>query len=195
LDLRRFSQCVSKDASILDFGCGYGRLCAELADAGYQRVQGIDFSHEMIRAARARHPLLQFTHDDAQRLPFGDASFDAVLLFAVLTCIASDTAQKVLIAELARVMKPGSLLVVSDYALQNDERNRLRYVEHESVCGGYGTFRLGDGGIVRHHTQAWLRELLAAFVIEDQFEISAVTMNGNPATITQIWARLPTHAR
>jgi SAM-dependent methyltransferase len=190
LDLPRFSQCVTHDAAILDYGCGYGRLCGELFDAGYRNLQGLDFSREMIRAAQARYPGLHFMHHAAERLPFDDASFDAVLLFAVLTCIPSDRAQQNLIAELARVLRPGGVLIVSDYVLQNDDRNRKRYEEHASVFGHYGTFRLTDGGVVRHHTNEWFTELFAAFAIEHRVEIDATTMNGNPATATQIWARL-----
>ena len=58
-----------------------------------------------------------------EKLPCGDQSIDAVLLFAVLTCIASDDAQKNLLREFKRVLRPGGLLVISDYPLQTDERN------------------------------------------------------------------------
>ena len=52
---------------------------------------------------------------DGATLPFADGQFDAVVLFAVLTCIADDAAQRDLIAELRRVLQPGGLLLVSDY--------------------------------------------------------------------------------
>ncbi|MGL5004689.1 MAG: class I SAM-dependent methyltransferase, partial [Casimicrobium sp.] len=190
LDVSRFSQCVPRDATILDYGCGYGRLCGELFEAGYSDLKGLDYSREMIRTAQARYPELHFAHHDAERLPFDDASFDAVLLFAVLTCIPSDAAQRNLIAELARVLRPGGVLIVSDYALQNDERNRKRYEENAATFGHYGTFLLPDGGVVRHHPQEWFNHLLAAFAIEHRVELNATTMNGNPARITQIWARV-----
>jgi SAM-dependent methyltransferase len=110
-----------------------------------------------------------------------------VLLFAVLTCIPDDEDQHQIVAELARVLRPGGLLIVSDYLLQNDPRNVTRYEEFASESGVYGTFRLSDGGIVRHHSQEHMSELLSGFNTKDWITIDAKTMNGNPARVTQIW--------
>ena len=189
LDRSRLIRALSPDASILDYGCGQGRLCHELSQLGYRDVQGVDSSEEMIRIARSRHRDLNFSVVDPCAAPFPDRSFDAVLLFAVLTCIPSDAAQKRLIAELARVLRPGGLLLISDYPLQSDERNRNRYDSFEDEFGVYGTFRLSDGGVVRHHTMDWFQELLSGMRIEERLELDAKTMNGSPARIVQFWAR------
>jgi SAM-dependent methyltransferase len=146
LDHARFERLVARDASILDYGCGYGRLCGELAGRGFTDVVGADFSTEMIATARRDQPSVSFTHVDGVTLPFGEASFDAVLLFAVLTCIPPRAAQRTLVAELHRVLKRGGLLVVSDYPLQSDLRNVDRYEAFASETHGaapwdYGTFR------------------------------------------------------
>jgi len=194
LDHARFAQTVARDAAILDYGCGRGRLCGELAARGFTQVVGADFSTEMIAAARRDHPSVSFTHVDGATLPFGDASFDAVMLFAVLTCIPPRTAQRTLIADTHRVLKRGGLLVVSDYPLQSDARNVARYdayakETHDGEACDYGTFRLPDGGTVRHHAMSWFDELFAQFTVEERVEFDATTMNGNPARIAQWWLR------
>jgi len=194
LDHARFALTVVRDAAILDYGCGRGRLCGELAGRGFTRVVGADFSTEMIAAARRDHPSVSFTHVGGATVPVGDASFDAVLLFAVLTCIPSSTTQRTLIAEVHRVLKRGGLLVVSDYPLQSDARNVARYdafarETHGGEAGDYGTFRLPDGGTVRHHAMSWFDELFAQFTVEERVEFDATTMNGNPARIAQWWLR------
>lgn len=194
LDHARFAQTVARDAAILDYGCGRGRLCGELAGRGFSQVVGADFSTEMIAAARRDHPSVSFTHVDGATLPFDEASFDAVLLFAVLTCIPPRSAQRMLIAQLHRVLKRGGLLVVSDYPLQSDERNVTRYdafahETHGAEPWDYGTFRLPDGGTVRHHSMSWFDELFAQFTVEERVEFDAKTMNGNPARIAQWWLR------
>jgi SAM-dependent methyltransferase len=188
LDYSRLTRALSQDASILDYGCGQGRLCRELAQAGYHSVHGVDSSPEMIRIARSRYGDLRFSVVDDCAVPFADASFDAVLLFAVLTCIPSNARQQRLIAELVRVLRPGGLLLISDYPLQQDERNRRRYESFREEFGVYGTFRLSDGAVVRHHAMDWFGELLADLRIVDRVEIDATTMNGNPARVVQLWA-------
>jgi len=67
-------------ARILDVGCGTGRLARRLAhDFPGSRVTGCDFSHGMLRQARARGARLALAQGDAQRLPFAEGSFDAVV--------------------------------------------------------------------------------------------------------------------
>ncbi|MEO8062604.1 MAG: methyltransferase domain-containing protein [Pseudomonadota bacterium] len=189
LDHARFTNALSRDADILDFGCGQGRLCAELAELGFRRVVGVDSSPEMVRAAGRVCPDFIFAVNDGGRLPFRADSFDAVLLFAVLTCIPDDAAQKNLLAELKRTLRPGGLLLISDYPLQTDARNLERYAKFANEAGGYGSFRLPEGTLLRHHRREWFTELLAGFEIGEFIELDAMTMNGNPARIAQLWCR------
>jgi SAM-dependent methyltransferase len=45
-------QCLrSPQARILDYGCGYGRSLAELSEAGFQNLVGVDFSEAMLARA------------------------------------------------------------------------------------------------------------------------------------------------
>ena len=189
LDHERLTRALPRDAVILDYGCGQGRLSRELVDRGFVNVLGIDSSPEMIRIASERVPEAGFHATQGERLPCGDASIDAVLLFAVLTCIVSDDAQRKLLLEFKRVLRPHGLLVVSDYPLQTDERNTARYAQFEQELGGYGRFRSSDGAVLRHHSREWLETLLAAFRVEDCLELDARTMNGIRARIVQLWAR------
>lgn len=143
----------------------------------------------MIVAARREHPDLNFLVVDGDLLPYADESVDAVLLFAVLTCIPTDAGQRELMAQISRVLKCGGLLLISDYPLQTDARNVERYAAFAQEFGAYGTFRLPDGGVVRHHPREWFTELFDGYSIGDEIDRDATTMNGNPARIVQIWAR------
>lgn len=64
---------------LLDVASGPGHVTAEAARLG-ANVTGLDFSPNMVAIARARHPTLTFETGDAQALPFGDHSFDAVTM-------------------------------------------------------------------------------------------------------------------
>lgn len=178
---------LDHDARIVDVGCGYGRVAAVLADSGYADVTGVDFAPGLIDRARAEHPGIRFdVQTDPPSLDFGDASVDAVTLFAVLTCIPDDDAQRAAVAEIRRVLRPGGLLYVSDLCLQPDDRNLARYQEFASRYGRYGVFETGDGAICRHHRLDWFRDLFGAFAPRKQRTIPAGTMNGNPAIATQL---------
>jgi len=65
------------------------------------------------------------------------------------------------------------LLYISDYPIQKDARNQQRYRQYENEFGVYGTFRLSDGGVVRHHDMRWIHQLLSDFAVirEEQIEI------------------------
>lgn len=176
---------LSRRAAILDYGCGYGRTMAELQQHGFTDLTGADTSPAMIERARHLHPTLNFTTLDAPPAwPSPHAAFDAVLLFAVLTCVPADEAQLRLIAELHRVLKPGGILYLSDLLLQDDERNRHRYDR-------YGVFKTGDGAVCRHHSRAWLTTLLSGFQTLKTRTITVPTMNGHESTGIQILARKP----
>jgi SAM-dependent methyltransferase len=180
---------LPKTARILDYGCGYGRVVNELADAGWRNAIGVDFSAEMVERGRRTYPNLDLRHVTQTQLAEPDGAFDAATLFAVLTCIPSNDDQVALIAELRCLIKPGGLLYVSDYPLQDDERNRARYQASAARHGIYGVWDRDDGGIFRHHTREHLRALLAGFELVAEREIATVTLSGAPATAIQLLGR------
>lgn len=64
---------------ILDVACATGPVASMAAGCG-SSVEGLDFSPNMVAAARRRHPALSFRQGDAEALPFADGSFDAVVI-------------------------------------------------------------------------------------------------------------------
>src|SRR5438128_349305 len=72
-------------ARVLDIATGTGELAFELARQGAMRVIGADFCREMVVVARRkliereRLPNIAFMVGDAMRLPFADATFDAIV--------------------------------------------------------------------------------------------------------------------
>lgn len=177
--LEEFSRHAGKEAKILDVGCGYGRTLAELYRHGYTHLTGIDFSEGMIRRGRTLYPQLDLRVKADASVPFPDGTFDAVILFAVLTCIVDDREQAALIAEIHRVLKPGGILYVNDFLLNTDERNVTRYREYADTFGVYGAFALPEGAVLRHHSEAHIRRLLAEFSPLAFRPLTFTTMNGH----------------
>lgn len=182
---------VSSTARVLDYGCGYGRVMAELSGHGFSDVSGVDLSPALIERGRQLTPGLRFAVlESPPDLTCASASFDVVLLFAVLTCVPEDDAQQALVAELSRVLVPGGLLYVSDMLLQDDARNHSRYAEHVQKFGApYGVFSTDDGAVFRHHDVAQLRDLLSDFDLIEENRIEVATMNGHPSRAVQLLGR------
>ncbi len=96
---------------VLDLGCAGGFMAEALARRG-AAVTGIDPAAEAIDAARAhaRAGGMRIGYDVGvgEALPYGDASFDAVVCVDVLEHVAD--LDKVL-AEVARTLRPGGLFL------------------------------------------------------------------------------------
>jgi len=189
IDVERFGELVPRTARILDYGCGYGRTCAQLRGLEYRNVIGLDISREMIERGRCLYPDADLQHLTGGALPFPANGFDTVLLFAVLTCIPTDKGQKALISEVCRVLRPGGVLYISDFPIQDDARNQKRYAQFEPEFGKFGVFRLSEGVVVRNHTNEWLDQLLRPFSQVHVRTIEASTMNGHRCKIIQYFGR------
>jgi ubiquinone/menaquinone biosynthesis C-methylase UbiE len=94
----------------LDAACGTGRYAGLLAGRGH-RVIGVDSSPDMLARAHVRVPQAEFLLGDLHRLPVADAEVDLVVCGLALTHIP--TLEPVL-AEFARVLRPGGHLVIAD---------------------------------------------------------------------------------
>lgn len=193
IDLDWLGQCVGKVAHIVDYGCGYGRTVRELLDAGYRNVVGYDTAMRMVmRGRRAGLDNLQWIASPAA-LPLGDGEADAILLFAVLTCIPSDEGQRSLLDLLWRKLRPGGVLYVSDYFLQADRilKGAYRGID-DPAEGPLGVFALAEGVTLRHLPGPWIEELFAPYGGAILVPLDVTTMNGNAASAFQAMLRKPT---
>ncbi|HUL58627.1 MAG TPA: metalloregulator ArsR/SmtB family transcription factor [Anaeromyxobacteraceae bacterium] len=111
--------------TVADLGCGTGAVAAALA-GHVRRVIGVDQSAAMLRAARRRTGGLanvELHRAELEALPLPAASCDAALLALVLAYVADEPA---VVAEAARILRPGGRLVVVDLIRHADEEFRRR---------------------------------------------------------------------
>ncbi|WP_168582163.1 demethylmenaquinone methyltransferase [Gephyromycinifex aptenodytis] len=108
---------------VLDIAAGTGTSSVPFHEAGVQ-VVAADFSLGMLREGRRRYPQLSFAAADAMRLPFADASFDAVTMSFGLRNVADP---QVALAEFARVTRPGGRLVICEFSHPTNAAFRLVY--------------------------------------------------------------------
>jgi arsenite methyltransferase len=109
--------------AVLDVGSGAGTdslMAAQMVGAA-GRVIGIDMTPEMLAKARAaavemEATNVEFVEGEVERLPFADASFDAVISNGVIDLIPDKDA---VFAEIERVLRPGGRIQVADVTIQN----------------------------------------------------------------------------
>ncbi len=96
-------------ASVLDAGCGTGRVGRELARRGIE-VTGVDIDPEMLATARRKSPGVDWRLADLADVDLG-RSFDAIVMAGnVMIFLAAET-EAAVVANLARHLKPGGSLI------------------------------------------------------------------------------------
>ncbi|MDF3298733.1 class I SAM-dependent methyltransferase [Streptomyces tropicalis] len=98
--------------TLLDVGCGTGIVTRRLASAAGARVTGVDRATAMARQASARLPG-SVVLGDSRRLPFPRGRFDAVTSVWLLHLTASPDDARSVVAECARVLRPGGVYVTT----------------------------------------------------------------------------------
>jgi len=176
---QEFSKFVSKNAVILDVGCGYGRTLEQLYQNGYRNLIGFDFAEKMIERGKNQYPYLDLRVKFKDTIDMENNSCDAVILFAVLTCIIKDHDQLDFLKDIERILKPGGILYINDFLLNTDERNISRYNIFVDKYRKYGVFELPEGAIVRHHDISWVKECTAHYEQLAFNQAVYTTMNGH----------------
>ncbi len=140
---------------VLDIGTGTGRMI-ELFAGDADHFAALDKNGEMLRIARAKLSGMvpeKFEPDrveiilgDFNALPFGDESYDTILLHQVLH-YAQDS--ELAIREAARVLRPGGRMVIVDFAAHDREELRDKHA--------HARLGFSDKGIERAFTKAGIR--------------------------------------
>ena len=118
-------------ASVLDAGCGTGRVAIELARRGIA-VVGVDADASMIDAARRRAPEVTWVHDDMAGLDLA-RTFDVVVMAGNVPLFTPAGTERALVAGCARHVGEGGALVAG---FQLDRSYDLgRYDEDAAAAG------------------------------------------------------------
>lgn len=108
---REFSDAARLSA--LDVGCGVGLTHSRLTPR-FASLHGLDVSKDAIEEAARRNPSVRYASYEGESFPFSDAAFDVVFAICVLHHVVSPS-RPALVAEMARVTRPGGLVVVFEH--------------------------------------------------------------------------------
>ncbi|MBX3274715.1 MAG: methyltransferase domain-containing protein [Sandaracinaceae bacterium] len=99
---------------LLDVACGTGRTLAQLQLAHPAlKLYGLDLSPYYVQLARESLDDVALVAENAEAMPFADATFDVVTSTYLFHELPKNARRKVL-AEMVRVLKPGGLVVIED---------------------------------------------------------------------------------
>jgi SAM-dependent methyltransferase len=114
-------------ASVLDIGCGYGRVASMFCEEGYAYT-GIDVSAVAIKAARKNEPRGSYMMGSALEAEFA-RDFDLVCVLYVFVHFVSDGQWRQLISKLAGTLVSGGGLLFAD----NFPEEQLRPAPHVAL--------------------------------------------------------------
>jgi ubiquinone/menaquinone biosynthesis C-methylase UbiE len=101
-----------KPKKILDIGCGLGYLIAWLVEKTDANGWGIDSSKIAINQSKNLYPRINFSQGEVFKLPYGNKSFDCVLMVNLIEHLNEKKQEKALV-EAKRVLKNKGALILS----------------------------------------------------------------------------------
>lgn len=117
--------------SVLDVACGTGLASEPLAKRGL-KITGVDISEAMLDKARIRLKEARLVVGDAEKLPFGDGSFNGVICAQAIHWMDQPAA----LAEMARVTRPdGGRIAIWIKKMVTDEPLRALRADAAKAVG------------------------------------------------------------
>ena len=116
---------------------GYGRLgwLADLISWGFEEkdLSGIELDAGRAAVAQQALPNADLRVGDATRLPWGDETFDFVVTSTVFSSILDKGIRDLIVAEIARVLKNGGVLIWYDLAVNNPGNSNVRGIAKKEL--------------------------------------------------------------
>ena len=118
-------------SSVLDAGCGTGRVAVELDRHGIE-VVGTDVDASMLATARGRAPAITWVQSDLTELDL-DRTFDVVVMAGNVPLFTPPGTEAALVAGVARHVAAGGLLIAG-FSLDRGYTAAM-YDEHAAAAG------------------------------------------------------------
>ena len=107
-----------------------------------ERLHGVDLLPERVTAAREKHPSIDFSCANAERLPFPDERFSLVLTFTVFSSILDEGMARNVAQEVERVLVPGGAVLWYDFRYENPGNRHVRPMTKREIRGLFPHFTL-----------------------------------------------------
>lgn len=117
-EIYHFKKYFKSGQTILDLGCGNGRLLNSLQDFQLNYF-GLDNSPELLNFAKVLHPELadKFICAEMFDLPYSDNQFDVIVCLATFHHLPNLELRQKALAEMHRVLKPQGLVLMTNWCI------------------------------------------------------------------------------
>ena len=186
---------LNKNKTILDLGCGYGRLTIPLAKEGY-KIEGIDitpsFIKQAIKNAKKLKLDIKFRIGDIRKLPHKKESFDIVIcMWSVFLELTKINDQISALKEISRILNHNGLAIIEMapskkfYVIKDDEIGDLRKLNEKTRLV---TGKISGITAMPHyfHNNKTLKSILTKAKIKN-FKINEELFGGRNRLILQFW--------
>ncbi|MDP9320631.1 MAG: class I SAM-dependent methyltransferase [Chloroflexota bacterium] len=119
-------------ASVLDAGCGTGRVARELARRGVD-VVGVDLDQDMLATARRRSPELTWVEADLAAFDLA-RTFDVVVAAGNVMILLTPGTEPAVVMTIARHLRPGGRLIAGFQV----RPNHLTLAEYDRITDAAG---------------------------------------------------------
>lgn len=123
-----------RPSSVLDAGCGMGRVAIELASRGYD-VEGCDLDNDLLEYARRSAPAIVWHHADlaTMQLP---RSYSMVAMPGNVMIFCRADARARVVQRVAAHVEPGGLFVAG-FSIEQ-RHDALTLAEYDELCAAAG---------------------------------------------------------
>lgn len=169
---------TKKDAALVDYGCGYGRVCSRLREMGFSNVVGYDTCEVMIQRGLSQDPHLQLRVSSSKQLPQPPGSFNCVVVSGVLTSTPTNQGRAAILREFKRLLGPAGVLVMSEF-IQTPGRS----------YNSQGRFDSSLGVTMKHFAEGELEAQLSGWALLESRYGTCLTVSGEVARYVELVAQ------
>jgi SAM-dependent methyltransferase len=178
--LEKNGRAIGSFESILDFGCGCGRVVRHWRSLRNASISGSDCRPELIDWCNQNVDFADFALNGmSPPLEYDDSTFDLVIALSVFTHLPGPL-QLPWMEELVRVLRPGGFLLVSTHGDHYIEALTPEEIDlfHEGHLVVHGDEYAGSNRCSAFHPQRYVREVLAECLVVADFVPQGA--KGNP---------------
>ncbi|MEO8841781.1 MAG: class I SAM-dependent methyltransferase [Kofleriaceae bacterium] len=143
---------LSSCHSVLDIGCGSGKLAGAVAAAGVRDVWGIDASLYQLKIASRVFPTVKLVQGLAERTQFEDQRFDGIAACFLFHELPTE-AQDAVLVEMRRLLEPGGRLVIAEPSAEQMESSFVALWRRHGWKGIY--FRVLARFVTEPYLEQW----------------------------------------